>query len=125
MALHNVLGKTGEDIAIEYLQGRGYQILHRNWRRGSYEIDIVACTEEELVIIEVKTRSNNSYSDPEDAVTNRKINHIVSATDIYIKLFNIDLPVRFDIISVIGHAPPFEIDHIEDAFYPPLNTYRR
>ncbi|MDR1368938.1 MAG: YraN family protein [Dysgonamonadaceae bacterium] len=125
MAQHNLLGKTGEDIALEYLQGQGYKILHRNWRRGSYEIDIVACTEEELVIIEVKTRSNNSWSDPEDAVTTRKINHIVSATDLYIKLFDIDLPVRFGIISVIGQTPPFEIDHIEDAFYPPLNTYRR
>ncbi|MDR3266382.1 MAG: YraN family protein [Tannerella sp.] len=125
MAQHNELGKSGEDAAVEYLQGQGYKILHRNWRRGSYEIDIVASTEEELVIIEVKTRSNTSYSDPEDAVTNRKISHIVSAADLYIKIFDVDLPARFDIISVIGHAPPFEIDHIEDAFYPPVNTYRR
>jgi putative endonuclease len=123
MALHNTLGKSGEDAAIEYLQEKGYRILHRNWRRGSYEIDIVACTDEELVIIEVKTRSNNAYSDPEDAVTNRKINHIVSATDLYIKIFDIQLPARFDIISVIGKVPPFEIDHIEDAFYPPVKTY--
>jgi putative endonuclease len=125
MAQHNELGKTGEEIAIKYLQGQGYQILHRNWRRGNYEIDIVACTEDELVIIEVKTRSNNSYSDPKDAVTSRKIDHIVSATDLYIKLFDIELPARFDIVSIIGYAPPFEIDHIEDAFYPPVKTYRR
>jgi putative endonuclease len=125
MAQHNLLGKTGEDFAIEYLQEQGYQILHRNWRRGSYEIDIVACKQEELIIIEVKTRSSNSCSNPEDAVTNRKINHIVAATDFYIKQFDIDLPVRFDIISVTGRAPFFEIDHIEDAFYPPVSTYRR
>jgi putative endonuclease len=125
MAQHNTLGKSGEDAAVEYLQEKGYQILHRNWRRGSYEIDIVACTEEELVIIEVKTRSSNVYSDPEDAVTNKKINHIVSATDLYINIFDVRLPVRFDIISVIGKLPPFEIDHIEDAFYPPVKTYWR
>jgi putative endonuclease len=125
MAQHNSLGKSGEEAAIEYLKGQGYKILHRNWRRGSYEIDIVASTEEELVIIEVKTRSSKLYADPEDAVTNRKINHIISAADLYIKLFDVQLPARFDIISVIGHAPPFEIDHIEDAFYPPVKTYRR
>jgi putative endonuclease len=125
MAEHNSLGKTGEDAAVEYLIGQGYQILHRNWRKGSYELDVVACTAEELVVVEVKTRSCNFYSDPEDAVTNRKISHIISATDLYIKLFNIDLPVRFDIIAIIGHAPTFEIDHIEDAFYPPMRTYRR
>jgi putative endonuclease len=125
MAQHNTLGKSGEDAAMAFLQSKGYKILHRNWRRGSYEIDIVAATDEELVIIEVKTRSNNSYSDPEDAVTNRKIDHIVSAADLYIKIFDIQLPARFDIISVIGKIPPFEIDHIEDAFYPPVKTYRR
>jgi putative endonuclease len=125
MAQHNVLGKTGEDVAIEYLEKQGYRILHRNWRKGSYEIDIVARTDDELVIIEVKTRSDNVYSDPEDAVTNRKINHIISATDLYIKLFNVELPARFDIISIVGKAPYFEIDHIEDAFYPPVRTYRR
>ena len=125
MAQHNLLGKTGEDAAVEYLERHKYKILHRNWRRGSYELDIVACTNEELVIIEVKTRSNTSYSDPEEAVNGRKINHIISATDLYIKVFNIELPVRFDIISVIGQAPHFEIDHIEDAFYPPVQTYRK
>ncbi|MDR0506668.1 MAG: YraN family protein [Dysgonamonadaceae bacterium] len=125
MADHNILGKTGEDAAIDYLQKQGYRILHRNWRRGSYEIDIIASSKEELVFIEVKTRSNNSYSNPEDAVTNRKIDNIVSAADFYIKTFDVDLPARFDIISVIGQAPPFQIDHIEDAFYPPVKTYRR
>lgn len=125
MAEHNVLGKTGEDAAVEYLESQGYQILHRNWHRGNYEIDIIARIDDELVFIEVKTRSNNFYSDPEDAVTNRKINHIISAADMYIKFFNIDLSIRFDIISIIGNTPPFEIDHIEDAFYPPVKTYRR
>jgi putative endonuclease len=124
MADHNTLGKDGENAAIEYLMQRGYQILHTNWRRGQYELDIVAKTDEELVVVEVKTRSGLSWMNPEDAVDSRKIKHIIIATDIYIKTFDIDLPARFDIISVIGTGPNFEIDHIEDAFYPPLNTYR-
>lgn len=122
MADHNVLGKAGEEAAIEYLQAQGYQILHKNWQRGHLELDIIAQTEDELVIVEVKTRSAGSIINPEDAVSNQKIRHIVLATDTYIKLYDIDLPPRFDIISVMGNPPHFVIDHIEDAFYPPMNT---
>jgi putative endonuclease len=124
MAEHNVLGKDGETAAIAYLKENGYQILHTNWHRGYLELDIVAKTDDELVVIEVKTRSGGTITNPEDAVTDQKIRHIISATDFYIKFFNIDLPVRFDIISVIGKYPDFEIDHIEDAFYPPVNVRR-
>ena len=121
MAEHNELGKDGELAAVAYLKENGYEILHTNWRKGRFELDIVAKTEEELVIVEVKTRSEGSIVDPEDAVTNSKIRNIISAADVYIKLFDIDLPARFDVISVIGKNPHFEIDHIEDAFYPPVN----
>jgi len=122
MAEHNLLGKEGETAAIAYLKEKGYSILHTNWRKGSYELDIVAKTADELVIIEVKTRSAGSIMNPEDAVTNQKINRIIYATDFYIKYFDIDLPARFDIISIIGNPPNFGIDHIEDAFYPPVTV---
>jgi putative endonuclease len=124
MAEHNELGKDGESAAVAYLKENGYEILHTNWRKGHFELDIVAKTEDELVIVEVKTRSEGSIVDPEDAVTNQKIRNIISAADVYIKFFNIDLPARFDIISVIGKSPDFEIEHIEDAFYPPVNIRR-
>lgn len=125
MALHNDIGKSGEDAIVHYLEKKGYLILDRNWRQGSYEIDIVAQTEEEVVFIEVKTRSDDFYSNPEDAVTNKKINRIVAAANLYVRLFAIDLPARFDIVAVIGYDPHFQIDHIEDAFYPPMRTHRR
>jgi len=124
MAEHNKLGKDGEAAAVAYLKENGYEILHTNWQRGHFELDIVAKTEDELVIVEVKTRSEGSIMEPEDAVTNQKIRNIVAAADTYIKFFDIDLPARFDIISIIGKSPNFEIDHIEDAFYPPVNIRR-
>jgi putative endonuclease len=124
MAEHNELGKDGELAAVAYLKENGYEILTTNWRKGHFELDIVAKTEDELVIVEVKTRSEGSITDPEDAVTNQKIRNIIAAADVYIKSFDIDLPARFDIISVIGKSPDFEIDHIEDAFYPPVNIRR-
>ncbi|MDR0769468.1 MAG: YraN family protein [Dysgonamonadaceae bacterium] len=125
MAEHNELGKDGEAAACAYLKENGYKILHTNWRRGRCELDIVAQTEDELVIVEVKTRSDGGLGDPEDAVTNSKIKNIIEAADIYIKSSDIDLPARFDIISIIGKSPNFEIEHIEDAFYPPVNIRRR
>jgi putative endonuclease len=125
MAQHNALGKEGETAAIEYLRANGYQIRHVNWYKGHLELDIVAQTADELIIIEVKTRSGNCWESPADAVNNTKIRRIVSAADYYIKNYDIDLPARFDIISLIGKYPDFEIEHIENAFYPPVNTYRR
>ena len=124
MAEHNQVGKDGETTAVEYLKNKGYQILHTNWRKGRYELDIVAKTDEELVVVEVKTRSGIPLEMPETAVDNNKINHIILATDLYIKIFDVDLPARFDIISITGHCPNYIIDHIEDAFYPPVKTYR-
>ncbi|MDR0541643.1 MAG: YraN family protein [Dysgonamonadaceae bacterium] len=124
MAQHNEFGKAGEKSAVEYLKAKGYCIRHINWRRGHLELDIVAQTPDEIVFVEVKTR-NGSWESPENAVNNTKIRYIISAADYYIKYFDIDLPARFDIVSITGKEPDFEIEHIEDAFYPPVNTYHR
>ena len=58
MATHNALGKAGEDAAAAYLERNGYAIRHRNWRKNHLELDIVATKDNEVVIVEVKTRSN-------------------------------------------------------------------
>lgn len=120
MATHNVLGKAGEDAAANYLERNGYEICHRNWRKNHLELDIVAAKEGELIIVEVKTRSNTQYVEPQDAVDWRKVRRIVVAADAYIKHFGIDAPVRFDIITVVGDAEDFQIEHIKEAFYPPV-----
>ena len=120
MAEHNELGKKGEDEAVAYLQDRGYTIIHRNWHSGKRELDIVAEKDRELIVAEVKTLRNERYGLPEDAVTNLKIRIIVASTDAYLKKFQIDLPVRFDIITVVGTEPPYHIEHIKEAFFPPI-----
>lgn len=120
MAEHNILGQTGENAAADYLEAKGYRLLHRNWRSGKKELDMVALKDGELVVVEVKTRRDTDFALPQDAVDNKKIRRIVSAADHYIKRFEIDLPVRFDIISVVGQKAPFRIEHIREAFLPPL-----
>lgn len=68
MAAHNALGKAGEDAAMAYLERNGYTIRHRNWRKNRLELDIVAVKDEQLIVVEVKTRSNTDYVEPQDAV---------------------------------------------------------
>lgn len=120
MAEHNLLGKTGEDLAADFLAARGYCIRHRNWRAGRHELDIVAERDGLLVVVEVKARRNDAYGRPDEAVDERKVRSIVRATDAYLQAFGMDVPVRFDVIAVVGSGRGCRIDHIEDAFYPPL-----
>jgi len=120
MAEHNILGKEGEEEAVKYLLSHDYVIRHRNWRRGHKELDIVAEKDDELIVIEVKTRKNRLFADPHDAVTPMKIRRTVLAADAYIKCFQVDLPVRFDIVTIVGESGGFTVEHIKEAFYPPV-----
>ena len=109
-----------EEEAAAYLIDKGYSIRHRNWHCGKKELDIVAEYRNELIVIEVKTRKNTRFGNPEDAVTDKKIRRIIASTDAYLRKFSVDLPVRFDIITLVGEKTPFTIEHIEEAFYPPI-----
>ena len=120
MAEKNETGKQGEQAARLYLEENGYRILATNWRFHRFELDIIATNNEELVIVEVKTRSCNYLVAPESAVDATKIRRIVAASDAYIRRYNIQLPVRFDILCLIKKGPSFEIEHIEDAFFAPM-----
>ena len=71
-------------------------------------------------MVEVKTRSKGYLLSPEEAVDTKKIRRIVAASDAYVRQFNINLPVRFDIVCLIKNGRCYEVEHIEDAFYPPL-----
>lgn len=118
MGKNNALGKAGEDAAAAYLEQNGYVIRHRNWHKNHLELDIVATKDGMLVIVEVKTRRSTEHQLPQDAVNWKKMHHIIVAADAYIKHFNINAPVRFDIVTVVGENGNFSIEQIEDAFYP-------
>lgn len=121
MAQHNIQGKNGEDLAAQYLRKKGYQILQRNWRHKRLEIDIIAQNENTLIIVEVKTRSSDIITRPEDAIDHKKIKHLLSAAQAYVNYHQIDLDIRFDVISIILNNKLCKLEHIEDAFYPPIN----
>ncbi|MDO5570634.1 MAG: YraN family protein [Bacteroidales bacterium] len=114
------IGRKGEMIATKYLLDKDYFICDKNWHYSHYEIDIVARKNNEIVFIEVKTRKPSDFEEPEDAVDLKKIKRLVVAADNYIKLNNISLQPRFDIIAIIINGEDYKLKHIEDAFYPPL-----
>lgn len=122
-------GLHAEQAAASWLACHGYIIRERNWspRRGHKEIDIIAQRDDLLVFVEVKARSS-VFIDPVSAVTPQKINKIVRAANSYLMLLpdaEADaLGVRFDIVAMSGQEPDWEIDHIPDAFFPPLTTLR-
>jgi putative endonuclease len=121
MAENNETGKNGELEARAYLEKNGYRILETNWRFHRYELDIVAVTGKELVIVEVKTRSDKYLAAPEKAIDRKKICRIVAASDAYARRHDIDLPVRFDVICLVKKGSSFIIEnHMEDAFYAPI-----
>ena len=121
MAIHNRLGIKGEQIALNYIQDKGYHILETNWRFGHLEVDIIAEHGNQIVVIEVKTRSTDQWGTPDESVTNSKIRFLTNAIEVYLDQKNIDKEVRFDIISIVTSANNNEINHIEEAFHPIAN----
>ena len=118
MAAHNELGKQGENMAADMLSKKGYSILERNWKFNGWEVDIIARTKTEIVFVEVKTRSDDFFINPEDAVDFNRQCRLTSAANAYINYHKINLDVRFDIIAIVMNDRRCDIHHIEDAFPP-------
>ena len=118
MAEHNQLGKEGEQIAVGFLKNLGYNIVAVNWQEKKFEIDIIAIEKNELVFVEVKTRSTDVFGAPEEAVTFKKQQHLIEGADYYINENEIDLECRFDVIAIVANEMKDDIKHIKNAFYP-------
>jgi putative endonuclease len=110
------IGRKGEALAVEYLINKGFIILERNYKYGRLEIDIIGQIKNTIVFVEVKTRRSKRYGYPEEAVDDKKTDHILSCADHFIYQNQWNGDIRFDIISVIL-KPEISIEHIEDAFY--------
>ena len=107
-------GMYYENLAAEYLQQKGFQILHRNFCSRVGEIDLVARQEEYLVFVEVKYRRRGG-GHPLEAVGARKQRRICRTADYYCLCYGYqeNTPCRFDVVGFVGN----EMIHIEDAFF--------
>ena len=119
MATHNDLGRKGEAMAKAHLEATGYEIMDENWVFGKAEVDLIAYKNSVIIFTQVKTRTGNSFGEPEDFVDARKQRLLVEAADEYIYLMNHEGEVRFDIISILfDRNNNHTLKHIEDAFWP-------
>jgi putative endonuclease len=117
MGIHNEFGKEGEAFSVAYLIREGYTIKHKNYRYLKAEIDIIAQKEDVLAIVEVKSRSSRFIDHLADFVTDRKKKLLVMAADHYVIEMDLDVTVRFDIITIFRSNGVMELEHLEDAFY--------
>ncbi|MBD2757215.1 YraN family protein [Spirosoma validum] len=117
MAQHNDTGNQGEEEAVHYLREKGYEIMTRNYRYQHAEIDLIVKKGKLLAFVEVKTRTNLSYGNPEEFVSYTKAKLVMKAAEQYIFARDWQGDIRFDIIAVTIAGSELRIKHIEDAFY--------
>jgi len=117
MAQHNELGNIGEQMAVDFLVEKGYEIKERNWRFKKSEIDIIAQIDNTLVVVEVKTRSTDVFGDPQDFLKEKQKKMLVQTMDHYVTSKDLDMEVRFDVIGIVKNNNESSITHLEDAFF--------
>ena len=105
---------TGENLATDYLEKQGYTILERNFYCKQGEIDIIAKDKNEIVFIEVKSRSNKLFGIPSEAVTKQKIKHLFRTARYFLyKNKMINEYIRFDVVEILIKSGKFNINHIK------------
>ena len=109
-------GKQGEHLAERLLVDMGYTILERNYRKGHLEIDLIALDKDELVVVEVKTRTHDTILQPEDAVDHRKRAALIRLANQYIKSHGRTENVRLDVVAIVNNGHDTDIKHIKNAF---------
>ncbi|MBL0183437.1 MAG: YraN family protein [Chitinophagaceae bacterium] len=117
MAQHNKTGNLGEAMAVEYFTGNGFTVLHRNWRHSHWEVDIIASKDAVLHFVEVKTRRTKKFGHPEEAVSKKKIQNLINASEEYLYQFPQWKRIQFDILAItILKDEPVEYFLIEDVY---------
>jgi len=111
-----ITGPQGEELAARLLRKNGYRILERNFRTGIGEIDIIAMEKGTLVFIEVKTRTSDAFGTPFEAVTRRKRDKIKKTALLYLKNLRREVPVRFDVVSIMLSGSTEKMEIMRDAF---------
>ena len=110
----DVLGRKGEQLAVEFLQQAGFRILDRNYRCAEGEIDIIAADRRVLVACEVKTRSDVRYGTPIEAVTSRKLRRLRRLAVHWVLAHGVIFDeLRVDIVGVLRTpSGEFTIEHV-------------
>jgi len=116
--LNKLLGKSGEDIACEFLKNQKMKIVARNYRDRFGEIDIICLDDDSYVFVEVKTRSSLAFGYPREAINSKKIFAIKNVAISYlkkIKKFD-NVSARFDCVEILFNEKEYQINHLKNIF---------
>ncbi|TAM71265.1 MAG: YraN family protein [Microbacteriaceae bacterium] len=114
MAAKDMLGRRGEELAADYLQGHGYRLIDRNWRCNQGEVDLIVERGGETVFVEVKTRRSTHFGHPFEAITPAKMARLRRLAGAWCA--ESEQPVgrvRVDAVAVIADGDDVTIEHLE------------
>ena len=115
MARKDVLGRTGEQLAVDHLIDQGFEIIERNWRCRDGEIDIVAREGRTTVVVEVKTRGGTGYGHPLEAITPVKLARLRRLAGAWCAAHGPVTALRIDAIAVVAGRAGIEIEHVRQV----------
>lgn len=121
------LGQAGECFAVNYLESKGYAVLHCNYRSGHLETDIICENGTHILFVEVKSRTDtgrpSKYGRPSSAVDYKKRQNLRLCAEDYLRKNKHDKKPRIDVIEVYLREISGEyvlsdkgIKHIENVF---------
>ncbi len=116
MANKRQIGSFGENIALEYLKQKNYEILKTNYVKNHGEIDLITSIEDTIVFVEVKYRTNLNFGHPLESISQKKVAKLIETANLYLIENNIDKNIRFDVISILMDNGTYNIEHIVNAF---------
>lgn len=105
------LGKYGEDLALKYLQDQGYKLLGRNIKLFCGEIDLLMQDKDSLVIVEVKTKSGDSFGHASEMITSKKKKKLLQLAKALWQKFP-KYNIRIDVVAIDDYN---KIQHLESA----------
>lgn len=111
------LGRWGEQVAVDFLRQRGFEILQQNFQTRMGEIDIIAKDGDTYCFVEVKTRQSLQYGPPSDAVSRSKQRTIIKVALMYMNEHDLDdVDMRFDVVTIdIKNPDEPQVELLEDA----------
>ncbi len=114
------IGKKGESLVAEYLKSRGYIVIKRNYKDRYGEVDIIAEDCENLVFVEVKTRSENAIVSGFEAIDEKKKRLVKNEALMFTKRLKTDLEPRIDVaevtVSIVDGKEVWKLNYIKNAY---------
>jgi putative endonuclease len=112
--LNKIKGNYGENLAIDFLKEKNYEIIERNYENKFGEIDIIAKENESIIFIEVKYRENLNFGEGIEAVDFYKRNHIRNVAKVFIMKNHLEnSEIRFDVIEILKINTKYKIKQIK------------